>query len=157
MEEKTKHYVILGGLFLYIILLRVFYEQIATSIVSGSLLQGFFLFLLGSPTYILALYFIIRFFPQRAIWKRTIAGILVAFSLDWISFPRLLPLDKLLDGANTVASPDSLVMRFLEQYMPHAVAYEMFYTILPMVFLFISLELLGIINLVKTVKEKMKP
>ena len=151
MNGKT--FAILGGFSAYAIVSYIYYEDIIRTIATSGFLVGISIYFLLNPAYLLVIYGIFKKYSDRQLWKRVIASLITILSLDFLAFPRLSIDTPLIDGGGITSNIGSIMLRLLEQSIPHSVAYPLLYLVLPIVGLAISVELLGITNFIREVHK----
>lgn len=157
MRLDTKTIVVLGGWAAYVLFLFFYAEEISGMIASASVLFALLLYLLGNPIYLLTIYGVWQYGKSkgRKEWKRVVASILIILGMDAATFPRLSLTDSLIDGISRTTNIGAIGMRFLEGLgLSHQVAFVTFYIIIPLIFVAMAVELLGITNFVKEVRKR---
>ena len=139
----------IAGFTAYSMFMYYNYASIVNFMGQAGLIPALLAYVIFNPAYLLIIYGVWSRFGNRMAWKRVVASVISILSLDFLSVPRLAIGDALTDGAAISTNIGSIVMRFLETFIPHSLSYILMYLILPIIGLMIAVELLGITNFIR--------
>jgi len=157
VNDNTKGMLIVSAWIIYVFIWFFNAESISLTIASSGIIVGVLLYLLGNPAYILLIYGVFNYGKKkgRMIWKRVVASLLIVLGLDMVTLPRLSFTDPLTNGIATTTNIGSILMRWIESsFVPHSAAFISVYIILPIIFIAIALELLGVSDFIREVKSR---
>ena len=116
------------------------------NLIANDGLQGLLWYFVSNANYVLLLITIGVINRERGIGKNLLGGLMLIYSFDIVSFPRLSPAG-LTQDIGLLASSDGLVVsEFMKFGLTYPVAYNIYYLILPIVLVLASLAILGIAN-----------
>lgn len=142
-DGKVQSYLIFGFWVLYVVLLVIFWNKIIEYANKSNFLIGFVLYYLTNPAYLMLIYGVVRFTAVNKI-RSSIASILLVFALDVVSSPRIL-LQELSGCVSMSLDTGTLFVNWFAVTMKLSpkFGYYVFYVVIPIVFFWISMELLG--------------
>lgn len=145
MDSKQKNYLIIGFWIGYVILTFIFYNKLAQIALTGGLFIGIFIFILTNPAYIALAYYISKTSMYK--FKAILASLFMAISFTIVSSPRDMLTNKILNL-------DTLVLNYFDKmgFNPN-LSLLVYYVVLPIVFGFLALELLGIVDFVRKIRN----
>lgn len=156
MDNKNKSYAIAGIFIAYTIILFWYYPSIILSIATSGFLMGAMLYLITNPAYILLIYFIIENARRKgkSAIKAAIASLLIVFSFDIISSPRISISELSSFGASTITNMGGIAIKSMVNFgLSPIVAWYMYYLVIPILLFVVSMELLSFSNFIKNFKR----
>lgn len=152
MEGKTKSYIIFVGWAIYVSLLMFYWNQIIAMTQTSHFLIGFLLYYLTNPAYLLIVYGVIRYTTVTT-FKKIIASILLIFALDIVTSPRIL-LNELNSCISMTLDTGTIFIKWLfSKGIPLNLSNLIFYWLLPILFFWLSMELLGYTQFLRKIKN----
>lgn len=139
----------------YVLFLLLYYESAVTIMANKNILVSSLLYIFYNPAYMLLMYSsyqLTKKFGKRA-YKRVIGSITLIFALDLVAMPRFLMNEVLKNGAVSTTNFGSIVMTNLNKILPSEMSFYVFYIILPIALFVISMELFGVADFVKNIKN----
>lgn len=87
---------------------------------------------------------------RKKIFSGTVAGILLDLASDSTSTPHcVLSSGFVANAPNLTLCSDTISIRWMDMILPHIVSYSIYYWVLPILFIIIAFELLGVTKFVK--------
>lgn len=157
-EKRRKSLFIALGFFAYLLALAMFFDQAIALMKTGSFWLSFALYSLYNPNYILVMYLVYKynFMMPVAKWRKVLGGFLLIVGTDIPAMPRLSIIDPLTDGGATTSNLGSIIMLNLDKVFPHTLSWWLTYTIVPLALFILAMELFGIVDFIKKVKNDIK-
>jgi len=155
MNNRTKSIAIIVSFTVYLIFLIIFYPKAVELIVTSNILVSIVLYLIFNIAYSVLLfsaYTLSKRYGKKA-WKRAIGSVLLVASFAMIEMPRFVITSPLTNGYNTLSNMGAIVMSRLDVFLPHTISFYMFYMVIPLLFFICGLELVGIVNFIKKIKN----
>ena len=145
MDGKIKNNLIIGFWIFYVIFTYIFYDKFTQIALNDGFIMGLFVFILTSPAYIALVYYITKTSISK--FKAVIASILIALSFSIVSSPRDLLSNKILNL-------DTIVLNYFTKIgLKPNLSLLIYYIVIPILFGFLALELLGYTKVLKTLKN----
>lgn len=144
---------ILGVWVAYVIGLSLFYGQLEALAVGDSL-TALFAYMISEPHIVVIFLGVWAYGASvKKPWKGLVAGFLISVALDQASAPFCVTTLVALQGGVNALCSDSIVVRWLMPFVGFDLAKALYYLVLPIVEVFIALELLteaGFVRFVRT-------
>lgn len=160
MKRTTIGLLLLVGLIVYTIVLAVWGDAIAIWSANQNLGIQLLTYYLTQSQFVLIFVgtiFVGNIILQKSLLKGTIAGLLVSTATDFSSSPRCVLQSGFVQNApNIQLCSDSIVISFFDSFLPHIVSYYIFYLVLPIIFLIIAADLLGLSGFARELIGKVK-
>ncbi len=136
----------LAFLAIYVGWIFFFSEGIAQSVMQApNVLNGVFWYVVTQPTYLFIVLGIIIYGQKRiGLPKAVLAGLLISSALDMVDTPHCVPSTGLPTEAVNYLCADTVVIQFFGGLMPFGIAHVLYYLVLPILFLVIAFDLLGV-------------
>lgn len=130
----------------YVVVLTIytFYNnEVVVATINNNGMKGFLYYFISNPAYVLLFVSIAFFNKEVNIIRNTLAGFLIIYSADIVSYPRLA--SSAANSPYLLASSDGIVMtHLLKLGLSYSYAYTLYYLIMPIALLIVALWLLGI-------------
>ena len=145
IEAKIKNNLIIGFWIAYVIFTYIFYDKFTQIALNDGFVMGLLVFILTSPAYLALIYYVTKSSVSK--FKAVIASILMALSFTIVSSPR----DML---SNKILNLDTIVLSYFARIgLKPNLSIFVYYVIIPIIFGFLALELLGYTKVLKTLKN----
>lgn len=145
---------ILFFIIFYILIIGVYADKIADFATNQPSLIQLFLYYVTQTQFIII--FIGTFYVAMILKKKILhgigAGILIDLATDMSSTPHCVLSSGFISNApNLTLCSDTIYIRWLDAIFPHIISYSLYYWILPIIFIVLAFELLGVTKFTKYV------
>jgi len=146
---KTKSRIIAIGWISYVVFLLIFYTKLVNFVSTAGFLTGFFIYLLSNPAYLVLIYYIVKTSKNNKMMA-IIPSILIIFSLDMVTSPRVLVTELFTTGTATIMNSGTIAIKAMMGLgLPATLAWYLYYLILPIIFFLLAMEILGVVDFIK--------
>lgn len=153
MNIKTKSYMIMGFFSAYVTLSLLYYPKIVNMISTSGFFIGVLIYLLTNPAYLLLVFGITKYAKGSKL-KALLASFLIIFSFDMIASPRILVEEIMVTGSSTITNMGAIAIKAMSQInIPLKLGYYMYYWLLPILFMMLALELLGVVDFIRKIRN----
>lgn len=152
MDSQQKSYLIFGGWIAYTIFISLFWRNIISYMMGGDILVGAILYTITNPAYLLLGFFIIKTTPI-AKWKSTLYSLLLIFSLDLVSSPRVMVEE--ISSSSMATDFATILIKSLNNWLGLSLnmLWWTVYLIIPILIMFIAMEGLGYTTFIRKIKN----
>jgi len=151
--KDTRAAVIMVIWTIYVLFLYFYFETLAMHMQNANFFMAFLFYLTAQPIYVIFIYSIWQYGKSRGrrVWKRILASVLIVLAGDAVALPRLL-VNTPLNGAEISSNIGAIALKGLA-FLPLRVAHIMWYVVIPILAVMISVELIGVTNFLREVKK----
>lgn len=152
MDSKIKSYVIFFGWIAYVLFLMIYWNTLIQTAQTSNILIGSLIYYFTNPAYLLLVYGVVRY-ATVTMFKKVVASILLVIAMDIVSSPRIL-LNELSTCVSMTMDTGTIFIKWFSSFgfTPQLGGY-VYYLILPVLFFWLSMELLGYTQFIRKLKN----
>jgi len=164
MDNKTKSYLFIIGVFLYAVFTTTQYHKIAQQMASMAWYNSLLLYIFLNLSYLFVIIGSIYFYKKRNNALRGVGvGVFLVILMDVLSFPKCQWATNLVNGCGasdsimTITNSDFYILKALTELgISYKISFIFYYIVVPLILILLIIQIAGLMELNKRFKSMLR-